>query len=223
MPSSTDCRPQMEPAKSTGLHRQVQPMNDLPAVPIRTSASSKPPAQNFSLAPPSEALLSPKELRSFALSSLRIDTDKLTTNRAEKLFRKNFGSSSEVVSRIWSEIVEQDKSLKLVTCSKMNKNLRQYLIAMYWLWTYPKNAEAAATAFGMRSSRNFQGKALWSWIQKISSLKEKRSFGIKLLMILTPPSLSSRLMARIFDAASPSTPPCRSTKSSAVTSTNTQL
>lgn len=109
-----------------------------------------------------------------ALSSLRIDTTKLSSSRADKIFRKNFGSSSEVVSRIWRDILEEDRSLGLVSRSKMNKNLKQYLIAMYWLWTYPKNAEATATAFGMRSSRNCQGKALWSWIERIASLKEKK-------------------------------------------------
>jgi hypothetical protein len=48
-----------------------------------------------------------------------------------------------------------------------------FLLAHYWLWTYPKNARIVASRFKLYNGY-CQGKPLWTWIGRIAALKAKK-------------------------------------------------
>jgi hypothetical protein len=50
------------------------------------------------------------------------------------------------------------------------QGFRMFLIAHFFLWTYPKNAGLLASHFKICASYA-QGETLWTWIRKVAALK----------------------------------------------------
>ena len=88
-------------------------------------------------------ILTPGEVlaRGFrAYSGLRNDHDGELNDRDVALFKKIYGSSPTVIAMIWSFIVEADEE-EFKSKDLSEKGFKQFLIAMHFLWAYPKNAE----------------------------------------------------------------------------------
>jgi hypothetical protein len=104
-----------------------------------------------------------------ALDLLNISNNKPGATR-EKLFGKHFGSSPSTLTDQWFDLqTNQIPEAQLKEGEKSAKGLRRFLIAHYFIWTYPKNAEQTASRFSI-TEKYCRGKDLWDWIQRIGAL-----------------------------------------------------
>jgi len=101
-----------------------------------------------------------------------IDPEEALTPRNVTLFKKLYGSSPTIVAFIWSDIITSPDEGAFANKNISDKGFKQFLIAIHFLWAYPKNAEILALAFGV-SVNLAQGKKLWDAIAMIAGLKTK--------------------------------------------------
>ena len=85
-------------------------------------------------------------------------------------FKKVYGSSPIVLARIWS--LMQDTAINMTDNDKTEKGFRQLLVAIHFLWAYPKNAQILADSFSI-NLRQVEGENLWHWVQMIASIKDE--------------------------------------------------
>ena len=75
---------------------------------------------------------------------------------------------------MWYDLTTTDIPDAVLTDEeKTPKGFRMFLMAHYFLWTYPKNAELLASRFGT-NEQYARGKRLWNWIKKIAAMKAKK-------------------------------------------------
>ena len=116
-------------------------------------------------------VLMPNEMLQRALDILSISWYNKTGASREKLFSKHFGSSPLTLAEQWSDLqTNQIPEAQLKEGEKSAKGLRRFLIAHYFIWTYPKNAEQTAGRFFV-TEKYCRRTDLWSWIQCIGALK----------------------------------------------------
>jgi len=96
-------------------------------------------------------LLKPCEVREKGLEYVGFVARTKSERHREKRFRSFYGSSS----------LGPEKT-----------GFKHFLMAVHFLWAYPKNAEILATQFRV-SSKYSQGKHLWKWVTKIQAMKQK--------------------------------------------------
>ena len=89
------------------------------------------------------------------------------------MFKKVYGSSPVVVSVLWNDIVTSPTTIFPCNRDISEKGFKKLLIALHFLWAYPKNAEILALAFGV-SVRSVQGDNLWNSVQLIAALKSTK-------------------------------------------------
>jgi hypothetical protein len=65
------------------------------------------------------------------------------------------------------------EDLNMTEKEKSEKGFKMFLVAMHFLWTYPKNSKILATRFGM-CERYVRGENLWIWIRRIAIMKQKK-------------------------------------------------
>ena len=82
-------------------------------------------------------------------------------------FKSHYGSNSTHISVMWSDILMQ---LDLKKEDKSENRFKRLLIAIFFLWAYPKNAAMLASTFGV-CKRLVQGEYLWYWVRIIGKLK----------------------------------------------------
>jgi hypothetical protein len=116
-------------------------------------------------------VLAPNEMLERALDLLNISWYNKPEGTRQKLFGKHFSSSPLTLTDQWFDLqTNQIPEAQLKEGEKSAKGLRRFLIAHYFIWTYPKNADQTASRFFI--TENYcRGTYLWSWIQRIGALK----------------------------------------------------
>ena len=100
--------------------------------------------------------------------------DEGLTEKASATFRKYYGSNPTTIAYVWHDIMtDEDICQGLSDAERFEKGFKQFLIAIHFLWAYPKNADMLATRFGV-SLRQVQGENLWKWVRRIAALKKKK-------------------------------------------------
>lgn len=92
-------------------------------------------------------------------------------------FHRHYGSSPLDIADIWYDLVNDDRylppELKLSDKEKTEKGFKRYVIAHFWLWTYPKNACLLASRFKL-CERSCRGEDVWIWIKRMAAMKSKK-------------------------------------------------
>lgn len=106
------------------------------------------------------------------LSALGVKNDKLKRyKKPVEYFKTQFGSYPVVLAQQWDDLIETDiPEAKLTVSERTGKGFTSFLIAHYFLWTYPKNYNLIHTAFGVGKNK-VTGESLWKWVGKIQALK----------------------------------------------------
>ena len=119
-------------------------------------------------------LLTPHEMMMQGLNFLGIHPPPCAreSTKYSDLFHKHYGSSTLVVASLWFDLAHASVNGECLLLEKemTTSGLRQFLMAIYFLWVYPKNAELLASVFNVCASY-CQGKRLWRWIEKIQAMK----------------------------------------------------
>ena len=148
----------------------------MPSRTAKKGSADEPPASrsapNRNVAKPTT--LTKEDLCFVGLQAVWLAPAELSGTKRHDLFRKHYGSLPCVLLSIWNDITSTNTDIPFDTKKRERKALIQFFVAMYWLWTYPRSAELTAAAFGMKSTRNCQGKPLWTWIGYIAGLVEKK-------------------------------------------------
>ena len=106
------------------------------------------------------------------LDAVEIIPDGMIAARKEHLFNKHYGSSPKTLADIWNTLILTEiLAAKVSKGEKLAKGIKQFLLAHYWLWTYPKNAAITASHLHL-GEKSCRGKELWKWIFRIAALKE---------------------------------------------------
>ncbi len=63
------------------------------------------------------------------------------TERRTDDFKSHYGSSPVVVANIWYDMMTTDINLGLTESDKSDKGFKMLMIALHFLWTYPKNSK----------------------------------------------------------------------------------
>jgi hypothetical protein len=116
-------------------------------------------------------LLSPADVLKRGLKYLQIDFSKKSEAKKNKDFHKHYGSSTLVLANMWYDLTVSDiAEARISEPEQCDKGFKMFLMAHFFLWTYPKNADLLASRFriGERCSR---GEPLWLWIRRIAALK----------------------------------------------------
>ena len=91
-----------------------------------------------------------------------------------KQFRRHYGSSPSDLATMWYDLTTTNiPAAKLNEKENSEKGFKMFMVAHFFLWTYPKNSSLLASRFGM-CERVSRGAPLWKWIMKIAALKEKK-------------------------------------------------
>lgn len=86
-------------------------------------------------------------------------------------FHSHYGSMPFVLANIWADLCETNiNEARLDDNEKSEKGFKRFMMAHYFLWVYPKNANLMARRFDV-CLRSLQGEDLWRWPKKIAALK----------------------------------------------------
>lgn len=103
----------------------------------------------------------------------RIKNKKMTVNNI-KLFKAHYGPSPFAIAFVWNDIATNtDIDFGISENEKDLKGFQRFLIALHFIWAYPKNAVILATTVGYQSERSVQGDLIWKWVKAIGKLKAK--------------------------------------------------
>jgi hypothetical protein len=119
-------------------------------------------------------LLSPADVMKMGLRYLQLEFRRLSEERQNEEFHKHYGSSPMDLANMWydltvTDIVEARVSQK----EQCDTGVRMFLVAHFFLWTYPKNSNLLASRFRI-CERYARGEPLWKWIRRIAALKAKK-------------------------------------------------
>jgi hypothetical protein len=79
-----------------------------------------------------------------------------------------------VLANIWYDLTTNEIEGLTMTCKdKSDKGYFMFLVAMHFLWVYPKNAKTLGSRFGI-CDKNASGENLWIWVRRIAILKCKK-------------------------------------------------
>jgi hypothetical protein len=111
-----------------------------------------------------------------------------------KDFLAHFGSSPLVLTNMWYDFHHVSiPEAQLQEKDKKEKGFMPFMIAHFFLWTYPKNARLTKTRFKI-CMRYLEGKELWYWPKKIRALK-----GIKIIWSPDLDSNDTKIIALTVD------------------------
>jgi len=86
-------------------------------------------------------------------------------------FRKHFGSLPLALADMWHNMTATDISEARVDIKEQDDaGFRMFLVAHFFLWTYPKNSGLIVSRFQI-CDKYSRGEHLWKWIRKIAALK----------------------------------------------------
>lgn len=114
--------------------------------------------------------LTPDVMRSLALSMLGKTQEqqaRMKLSNRESFFKQHLGSSTNVLCVMWSDL----HLFSLLSKKESSyKGLKMFMIAHYFLYSYPRNSTQISSMFQI-CERYTRGKPLWDWVRKIQSLK----------------------------------------------------
>jgi hypothetical protein len=117
-------------------------------------------------------LLSPTEVMEEGLDIMNVRLGRKSEEEKALEFHKHYGSSPLDVAEIWFDLCSHGN---LTMKEKNMRGFKRLLLALFWLWAYPKNASLVASRFGV--CKDYAGgKHLWKWIDLIAGLKWKKIF-----------------------------------------------
>ena len=112
-------------------------------------------------------LLSPSDVCRLGLKFFDEDADAKTKDLRNLNFFAYFGANPVVLAAQWYDLCAKNI---VKEHEKDEEGFRSFLIAHFFLWTYPKNSRILANHF-KRCKRYCSGAHLWNWVEKISLLK----------------------------------------------------
>ena len=122
---------------------------------------------SFNITQDMALILTPDEIVDIGLTIYKGLDHHLQKNYTKKVkvFRSVYDSSPAVLASIWSDLnmYNEELQLHLTSIQKSKVGFRQLLVAMHFLWAYPKNAVILAAAFGLNECA-VQGENLWMWV-----------------------------------------------------------
>ena len=119
--------------------------------------------------------LSPDDMLEYGIEFLHYKPSARTSKSTKTTaFKKFYGSSPLVLSNVWYDMCTTDiEECQLNENERKLGGFKRFMIANYFLWTYPRNSHQLACVFGM-CERYSRGKPLWKWIQKIAAMRQKK-------------------------------------------------
>ena len=118
--------------------------------------------------------LSPNDFCRMGLQFAKMTLPEQETKGVAKcydLFRALYGSPPEVLSDLWEDLCITNIAAARVPVHEQNpKGLKMYLIANYFLWTYPRSAKLIEAHFAPIAEIDTRGRPLWKWIDRIAAI-----------------------------------------------------
>lgn len=136
--------------------------------------------------------LSPDTVLRKGLQLVGIDSNKQARVKKEtnvKLFRAFFGSSPLDLAQMWMHLCYPTNLVPTSECNE--RGFKSFMASHYFLWHYPKNAKVGAAVFGA-CEKLMQGKLLWTWLDRIRSLKK---YKVKWLDSFSKPNTSTFVLS----------------------------
>ena len=87
-------------------------------------------------------------------------------------FHSLFGSSPLDLASQWYDGTHDAIHCWNLSYKEITRGFKSFMMAHYWLWTYPKNATITASHLKVHKTRT-KGKYLWVWIKRIADLSSK--------------------------------------------------
>jgi hypothetical protein len=79
--------------------------------------------------------------------------------------------SSWLLLSMWYDTIHTDISAaRIDEKEQSDAGFRMFLVAHFFLWTYPKNAQLIVSCFRI-CEKYSRGRHLWKWIERIAALK----------------------------------------------------
>lgn len=114
-------------------------------------------------------VLSPSDVLGIGLFLLAIEFRRDTSEETKVWeFKRHYGSSPLVISLIWHDLRPELEKKDL-----SERGFKMFMVAHFFLWTYPKNSSQLAMAYKI-CERYCRGEPLWRWIRAIASLKKDK-------------------------------------------------
>jgi len=86
-----------------------------------------------------------------------------------KKFVGYFGAEPKILVKQWKDLFDT-----IPNKEQNERGLRMFMMCHYFLFCYPRNAQVLAKDFGMCDKNSVSGKKLWTWLERIAALKEKK-------------------------------------------------
>ena len=119
-------------------------------------------------------LLMPIEVRDKGLHYCAGTNDRCSDETKAKQFHAHYGSPALVLATLWFDLTVTDiPGAALEEQDKTEAGFKMFLVAHYFLWTYPKNSFLLASQFGI-SERYSRGVHIWRWVARIAAMKEDK-------------------------------------------------
>ncbi|KAL7564393.1 hypothetical protein ACA910_001540 [Epithemia clementina (nom. ined.)] len=89
----------------------------------------------------------------------------------DDLIQSHFGSAQMNVAKIWYDLTGTTIPEAKFTPSENSKaGLKKFLVCLFFLYTYPKNAWIIGAHF-VQSEQTSRGSYVWDWVAKVAALK----------------------------------------------------
>jgi len=85
----------------------------------------------------------------------------------QKTFKALFGKNENVLAAVWFDIC--DLRSHMLDPKDAKGNLRSFMKANFFLWSYPKNSEIFGAQFG-ENEKYCRGKYVWYWIELMADV-----------------------------------------------------
>ena len=118
-------------------------------------------------------LILPADVLRRGLRYLRLEyaCQRKSEHSKTETFRKHFGSLPLALADMWHNMTATDISEARVDIKEQDDaGFRMFLVAHFFLWTYPKNSGLIVSRFQI-CDKYSRGEHLWKWIRKIAALK----------------------------------------------------
>jgi hypothetical protein len=116
-------------------------------------------------------VLSPAGILAKGLHYLRLDHKQQSEANKAKSFHKHYGSSPLVLATMSHDMTATTIPEAQISDKELcERGFRMFLVAHFFLWTYPKNSSLIASRFDM-CDNYLRGEPIWKWIRKIAAMK----------------------------------------------------
>jgi hypothetical protein len=98
----------------------------------------------------------------------------VTEHNKRQNFKCHYGSTPLVIADIWYDMQMADvPGARLSVKENAEKGFKAFMMAVFFLWTNPKNSRLLAARFQV-CERYSRGEELWHWVYKIQALKHRK-------------------------------------------------